>query len=43
MVDQGRQFYNKLMQEWLSNNDILLYSTHNESTSVIAERFIKTF
>ena len=43
MVDQGRQFYNKLMQEWLSNNDILLYSTHNEGTSVIAERFIKTF
>ena len=43
MVDQGRQFYNKLMQEWLGNNDILLYSTHNEGTSVIAERFIKTF
>ena len=42
-VDQGRQFYNKLMQEWLDNNDILLYSTHNEGTSVIAERFIKTF
>ena len=22
-VDQGREFYNKLMQEWLDNNDIL--------------------
>ena len=21
-VDQGRNFYNKLMQEWLDNNDI---------------------
>ena len=41
-VDQGREFYNKLMQEWLDNNDILMYSTHNEGTSVIAERFIKT-
>ena len=41
-VDQGRGFYNKLMQEWLENNDILMYSTHNEGTSVIAERFIKT-
>ena len=22
-VDQGREFYNKLMQEWLDNNNIL--------------------
>ena len=22
-VDQGRKFYNKLMQEWLDNNNIL--------------------
>ena len=29
------------MQEWLEN-DILMYSTHNEGKSVIAERFIKT-
>ena len=41
-VNQGRELYNKLMQEWLDNNDILLYSTHNEGKSVIAERFIKT-
>ena len=30
------------MQEWLDNNDVLMYSTHNEGKSVIAERFIKT-
>ena len=30
------------MQKWLDNNDILMYSTHNEGKSVIAERFIKT-
>ena len=41
-VDQGREFYNKFNQEWLDNNDILMYSTHNEGKSVIAERFIKT-
>ena len=29
------------MQEWLENNDILIYSTQNEGNSVIAERFIK--
>ena len=28
------------MQEWLGNNDILMYSTHNEGKSIIAERFI---
>ena len=41
-VDHGREFYNKPMQEWLVNNDILMYSTHNEGRSVTAERFIKT-
>ena len=29
------------MQEWLDNNDILMYFTHNEGKSVIPERFIK--
>ena len=39
--DQRREFYNKLMQEWLEINDILMYSTHKEGKSVIAERIIK--
>ena len=30
------------MLEWLDNNDILIYSTHNEGKSVISGRFIKT-
>ena len=30
------------MQKWLDKNDILMYSTHNEGTSAITERFIKT-
>ena len=29
------------MPEWLGNNDILIYFTHNEVKSVIAERCIK--
>ena len=41
-VDQGKEFYSKLMQEWLDTNDIVMYSTHNEGKSVIAERFLKT-
>ena len=30
------------MQKWLDDNDILIYS-HNESNSVVAEGFIKTY
>ena len=30
------------MQEWLHNNDVLMYSAYNEDKSVVAERFIKT-
>ena len=41
-VDQGREFYNKLMQKWLDINVFLMYSTHNEGKSVTAERFIKS-
>ena len=40
-VDQGEKLNNKLQQELLENNDILMYSAYNEVKSVIAERFIK--
>ena len=30
------------MQEWLDNNNVLMYSTHNENKLVIAERLLKT-
>ena len=29
------------MKSYLQNNDIKMYSTHNEEKSVIAERFIR--
>ena len=30
------------MQKWLDDNDILMYSTHVESKSIVSERFIRT-
>ena len=41
-VDQGREFYNHVFKRWLSDNDIIMYSTFNEGKSVVAERFIRT-
>ena len=41
-VDQGGEFYNNVLKKWLSDNDIIMYSTYNKSKSVIAERFIRT-
>ena len=42
-VDQGRGFYNKLMQEFLGNNYILMYSKLKKDKSAMIERFIKQF
>ena len=41
-VDQGGEFYNNVFKNWLSDNDIIMYSTYNEGKSVVAERFIRT-
>ena len=41
-VDQGSEFYNNNFKKWLKDNDITMYSTHNEGKSVVAKRFIKT-
>ena len=30
------------MQEWLGNNSILIYSTHNEGKPVVTERLTRT-
>ena len=40
-VDKGSKFYNNFLK-WLKDNDIDMYSIHNEGKSVIAERFIRT-
>ena len=36
-VDKESEFYNFL---WLKDNDIEMYSIHNEGKSVVSERFI---
>ena len=41
-VDQGGEFYNNIFKKWLSDNDIIMYSTYNEGKSVVAERFMRT-
>ena len=39
-MDKGSEFYNRSMKWRLGKNDIETYSTYNEQTSVVAERFI---
>ena len=41
-IDQGGEFYNNVFKKWLSDNDIIMYSTYNEVKSVVAQRFIRT-
>ena len=41
-VDKDSEFYNRSIKSWLGNNDIEMYSTHNEEKSIVAERFIRT-
>ena len=40
-VDKGNGFYDTSFKKWLKDNDIEMYSTHNEGKSVVAERFIR--
>jgi len=41
-VDEGKEFYNKLMTEWMKENNIVRYSTHGEHKSAVVERFNRT-
>ena len=41
-VDQGSEFYNNVFKKWLSDNNIIMYSTYNEGKSVVVERLIRT-
>ena len=40
---KGSELYNRSMKSWLPDNDVEVYSKHNEVQSVVAERFIRTF
>ena len=41
-IDQGSKFYNTHFKKWLKDNNIEMYSTHNEGKSVVATRFVRT-
>ena len=41
-ADQGSEFYNCSFKKWLKDNEIEMYSTHNERKSLVAERLIGT-
>ena len=41
-VDKSSEFCNSSFKKWLKDNDIEIYSTHNEVKSVVAEIFMRT-
>jgi hypothetical protein len=41
-VDKGKEFYNKNMDEWLRERNIIRYSTFGEHKSAVVERFNRT-
>ena len=40
-VDKGSKFCNTSFKKWLKDNDIEMFSIHNEGKSAVAERFIR--
>ena len=43
MDDSGpRELHNNPMKSWLEDDDMEMYSTHNEGKNVVSERFIRT-
>ena len=40
-VAKSSEFYNSSFKKWLKDNNIEIYSTHNEGKSVVAEIFIR--
>ena len=41
-ADKGCEVHNKNIKSLLKDNNVEMYSTHNEGTSVVDERFIRT-
>ena len=41
-VDKGSEYYDSSVKKWLKDNNIEMYSIHNEGKSVVSERFIRT-
>ena len=41
-VNKGSEFYNNSFKKWLKDNEIEMYSIHDEGKPVVTERFIRT-
>ena len=41
-VDKESEFYTNSFKKWLKDNEIEMYSIHNEEKSVVIKRFIRT-
>lgn len=41
-TDRGKEFYNRVFQDIMKKNNILLFSTQSDKKAAVAERFIKT-
>ena len=39
-IDKGSEFYNRSFKKWLKDNDIEMYSIHNDVKSVVTERLL---
>ena len=37
-----KQFHNNFTKKWLDDNDVLIYSSHDDNKLMVAERFIRT-
>ena len=42
-VDKGSEFYNRSVKSWSLDNDIEMYTIHNEEISIVCERSIRNF
>ena len=40
-ADKGSEFYDRSINSWLEENDIEVYSTHNEEIFVVTEKLLK--
>ena len=41
MVDKGSEFYSNSFKKWLQDNNIEIYSKHDEGKTVVAERLLE--
>ena len=40
-VDKGSEFYNSSFKKWLKDNDIEMYSTHNEGNFLLLKNLLE--